>query len=553
MTELNSPDLHEHLKNQASTEGKIAVISDSPAYTNDLIISQPLLPFINARETNQPPDAKAAEIFMSVLDVEQVAAIHLYLEVIQDAPELSQAALRAVRKGIPVVVLRGGRFAAGNRVTQKSSKSTIEDEGILAALFERFGFIQCATLEETVETLKMLLYGGRPLGYQLAISTSSNASAVLAADTAQMVGLQVPELEESISSFLSPLLQDNNFPKNPLYAVKKESLSQIYRSFLAGNFHVGVQVKNPASDWSDITPAFAQEAAKQNMPCAFISSTADPIPKSVFEMLIANGAAPLSGLKAGLQAIANTVNFVEQMVLMAQMPTGAITLPTVASLSQTTQLDEVEGKRLLYQAGIKVPKAAIIEGSNVIGLNELSFPVVLKAVGASLTHKTELGAVKLSIESDEALRQTLFDMNDWLDSVDLRGFLIEEMITDGIGELLVGVRHVAEVGQVLTLAFGGVTVELLGDAKTLLLPASSSEIEQALRSLRLFPTINGWRNKPAADIDQVVETISLICYYAQSQVDRLFALEVNPLIVRPAPHTPVAADAVFQFGDKVEN
>ena len=553
MTQSIPADFQDDLSDQKNIHEKVAVISDNPTYISNLATNTIPLPLsYTAIEENQP-DSIVAQSFESALDDEQVSAVHLYLETVREVSTLSHAALKAVRKGVPVVILRGGRSAPGKRAAQQPSLNGISDEGILNALFERLGFIQCTSLEETVETLKMLIYGGRPLGNKLAISTGSVASSVLASDMATSAGLNVPTLEESVSTFITPLNRNEAVPGNPLHLAEEvESQSKIYRSFLAGSFDVAVQIKEPSDDWSQVSDLFFKEAKNQSMPSVFINTSNEQIPSAIFDTLIANGAAPLNGMHFGFKAITNAVNFVDHMVLMAQMPTGAIVLPTVDNLIQTVQVDEVEGKRLLYGAGVSVPKAAVIEGSSAIGLNELSFPVVLKAVAADLTHKTELGAVKLSINSDEALRQTLFDMNDWLDSVDLRGFLIEEMVTDGIGELLVGVRHVAEVGQVLTLAFGGVTVELLGDAKTIILPASSSEIEQALRSLRLFPTINGWRGKPAADIDQVVESISLICNYALSQRDRLFALEINPLIVRPAPHNPVAADAVFQFGEKAK-
>ncbi|MFK7800275.1 MAG: acetate--CoA ligase family protein [Anaerolineae bacterium] len=543
----------------------IAIISAKTAYLAGFQAVGNSLPILHAIDLEAGHSADLTDSLEQVLSDEQLTAVHLYIETLQKVPELSQAALKAVRKGIPIVVVKGGQSAAGQRVMPHHPDRLANENVVISALFDRLGFIECATLAEALETLKMLMYGGRPLGRKIALVSNSSTYATLSADTATAVGLDICQLEDSISAYLKPLVT-KHLPSNPLALNSEDQTDtsarqQIFKSFLMNEFDVAVQVvplsttgESAAEDSTieiEMVEAFAKESALHRMPCVHINPLPQTLETALSDKIIANGVAPLQGLQHGFKAVINSARFVEQMVLMAQMPTGAIVLPKTPNLTLTQQLDEVESKRRLYKSGITVPKAAVIEGSQSLDLAGMKFPIVLKAVSADLTHKTELDAVRLNIQSEDQLRQTLFDIHKWLDSVNLRGFLIEEMVTDGVGELLVGIRQVTGIGQVLTLAFGGTTVELLGDAKTLILPASSAEIELALRSLRLFPTINGWRGQPAADTNQVVEAIALICNYAQSEQDQLYALEINPLIVRPAEYSPVAADVVIQLGEEI--
>ncbi len=101
--------------------------------------------------------------------------------------------------------------------------------------------------------------------------------------------------------------------------------------------------------------------------------------------------------------------------------------------------------------------------------------------------------------------------------VDFERVLIESMVDDAIAELMVGVNTDPQFGQLLVIASGGVLVELLQDAVTLLLPASDAQIEMALQELKCFPLLQGYRGKPAADMAQLISTIRALSNFAEAQ------------------------------------
>ena len=119
----------------------------------------------------------------------------------------------------------------------------------------------------------------------------------------------------------------------------------------------------------------------------------------------------------------------------------------------------------------------------------LGYPVALKALG--IAHKSEQNAVRLNLKDADAVRPAADDLAG-LGS----GLYVERMVTGAVAELIVGIIDDPQFGPVMTLGTGGVLVELLQDTATLLLPSSREDIENALRSLRMFPLLDGYRGKP---------------------------------------------------------
>jgi len=125
--------------------------------------------------------------------------------------------------------------------------------------------------------------------------------------------------------------------------------------------------------------------------------------------------------------------------------------------------------------------------------------------------------------------------------------LIEEMVVDGVAEMLVGLRVDPQFGLVLVLGAGGVLTELLRDSVTLLPPFSAGSITAALGRLRLAPLLGGFRDRPAADVPALVETALACTRYALANLESFVELDLNPVIVRPGGRGAVAVDALIRL------
>ncbi|MGO9327380.1 MAG: acetate--CoA ligase family protein, partial [Steroidobacteraceae bacterium] len=175
----------------------------------------------------------------------------------------------------------------------------------------------------------------------------------------------------------------------------------------------------------------------------------------------------------------------------------------------------------------------------------LGFPVVIKAVGPHLEHKTEVGGVVLNVRSEAEAQAAVARLAGLSDTL-----LVEPMITDGVAEILVGVIVDPQFGLVLVIGAGGVLTELLADSVSLLPPWTRESIEAALPRLRAAPLLAGFRGKPPGDVAALVEAVLAITRYATAHLDTLAELDVNPIIVRPEGCGAIAVDALIRLKEK---
>ncbi len=126
-------------------------------------------------------------------------------------------------------------------------------------------------------------------------------------------------------------------------------------------------------------------------------------------------------------------------------------------------------------------------------------------------------------------------------------FLVEEMITDGVAEILVGALVDAQFGLTLVLGAGGVLTELLQDSVSLLPPFTRSSIETALRRLSVNKLLHGFRGRPRADVPALIDAIVAVGRYAEAHLAALVELDVNPVIVRAAGAGAIAVDALIRL------
>ncbi|MDX8442403.1 acetate--CoA ligase family protein [Mesorhizobium australafricanum] len=546
------------------TDGAVAVVSNGGAYISDMSCSDRALPLAYAVGLGNQAMVTAADIMHVVLDDDRVRAINLYMEGIADPAGLARAGLKAARKGIPVVVIKGGRTSAGRRAAQSHTASLAGDEIVASALFRRLGFIEVRSPSEALETLKMLLSTPRPKGWRTAFATSSGSYAVLGSDYAEANGLIMPAPSPAASADLQNHLPLFVHPTNPLDISSAHNADfdlqlKLFRAYLSDEWDLAVQVMcfpppgtSDPDSWAKSTRAFAQAASERGLPAVFINSLPEPMPKDARDQILAHGVAALSGLEDGFRAVANAVRFSELAGHLAERAAEEILLPAQPACSGPVySLDEAAAKSELSKAGLSVPRSIVVEPDQITDLDRLAYPVVVKALSKDLSHKSEVGAVALHLGSPDEARNAVLNMARKLaedvPELSVASFLVEEMVRDAVGELLIGVRRVNIIGLVLVIGTGGKEAELFRDIETLLLPASRKTIADALRKLKLFALLDGWRGQPKGDVEAAVDAIHDFGRFAIRHQERLLEAEINPLIVCRQGRGAVAVDAVMRL------
>jgi succinyl-CoA synthetase beta subunit len=216
-------------------------------------------------------------------------------------------------------------------------------------------------------------------------------------------------------------------------------------------------------------------------------------------------------------------------------------------VSSGPPLSEYAGKQILAERGVRVPAGAVAAADGVADVaRSIGFPVVAK-VASGLVHKSDADGVRLGLDDQQQLADAVAAMCDRADA-----FLIEQQVDGAVAELVVGVQRDPQYGLALTVGTGGVLVELLRDTATLLIPTSRSQIRSALRTLRGWPLLTGFRGRKPADVDAVLDTVQAVARYAYDCRDCLVELEINPLLVLPEGQGAVAADVVIRYGDDTD-
>ena len=288
------------------------------------------------------------------------------------------------------------------------------------------------------------------------------------------------------------------------------------------------------SAWDPVIEAVTDTKDASGVPMAILATLPETMPEGVADRLVSRGIVPLCGVDDGLRAIEAAA------WLGHHEATADRLLPVAGEPSRPRVLSEADAKACLAEFGVRVPKGVLVNGQETLAaaVDGLSFPVALKASGAA--HKTETGGVVLGLHDTGSVVGAAKRMN-------AHEYLVEEMVADGIVELLVGVLRDPASGFVLTLGAGGTLAEIHRDTVSLLVPASRAEIGTALSKLRIAPLFDGYRGAAPVDRQTLLAAIDAVQDCVAAHAEGLLELEINPLIV--TPDRAVAADALIKMGE----
>ena len=495
-----------------------------------------------------------------LVDNPAVNGFGLYIETLRDIPRFTEAANRALEKGIPIVALKVGKsdLAAKTALTHTGSLAGVDH--YYQALFDRVGIARVSSPSLMLETLNMLTVAGGPSGNRLAAFTCSGGDVAMLADCADEAGLHFPEPDALTRSRLTECLPDIATVGNPLdYTTplwgQEEKLESVFDAALEQGYDAALLVQDyPPVELGSDRPyyqadamAFIRATRRAGIPAAICASLPENLDNETQQTLTENQIAPLQGISEATTAIAAAAVFgrARQRYLDGKKN---LTLSCNRSDRTPTQvLDEWQGKSLLKKFNIPIPNG-ILSDSIHVGRDgtKIGFPVVLKLVNAQLPHKTEHGIVRLNLQNEADLKlaaQDVISNGAKALGTPVEGqILVEEMVTDTIAELLVGIKNDPQFGLIMTIASGGTLVELLNDARTLLLPADRGEISNALSSLKVMKLLTGYRGRPMADIELILDCLEAVSLMAQSLADSLSEMDINPLLI--TADRCVAADAL---------
>ena len=531
----------------------VAIVTQSGNIGQNLTMQRRSLPLALLVTVGNKAKGDMADYVNAFLDDERVTAIGLHIEGLADIPAFDRAAARARAQGVPIVVVKTGRSATGAAIALSHTASLAGEDRLYDALFARNGVARAPDLSVFVETLKYLHVHGPLPGRAVSCMSCSGGEASLAADLACLHGLATPALPAHVQTGLAAVLGPRVPLANPLdyhTYIWGDAVLQTacFRAMLRGRFDASLLVLDfPRQDrcegaaWDVTMRAFAAAARVEHAPACLVSSLPETLPEAQGGWLLEQGIAPMQGLGEAFAALGLAAGIGEAWG--RERPAEAAP-PDRLLWSGLEQLSEAQAKAALAAFGLAVPAHRVARQAGVAAAaREIGLPVVVKALSRDIAHKTEAGAVRLNLATPEEAARAAAAM------AHLAGeFLVERMHGGAVAELIIGVARDPQFGLTLTIGAGGVLVELLEDAVTLLLPVQRDEVARALAGLKVSRLLTGFRGRAAGDVAAAIDAVMAVARFADWNNTSLQELDINPLLVMPAGQGAIVADALIRIG-----
>jgi len=199
--------------------------------------------------------------------------------------------------------------------------------------------------------------------------------------------------------------------------------------------------------------------------------------------------------------------------------------------SNQTVLTEFESKELLIEIGISIPdqKLTSTKEETVSAAKNIGFPVVLKLMAEDIVHKSDTGAVKLNIKNEEETANAFEELMK-IPSQAEKFISVQKMANEPITELILGMTTDAQFGPALMFGIGGILVELLEDVSFRIAPITEYDAQEMIKEIKGFPILDGYRGKPKADIDAIVQTLLKVSDFVIKH-EEIYEMDLNPVFI----------------------
>jgi acetyltransferase len=510
-------------------------------------------------------DVDFGELLDFLVEDPATDAILMYVEGIRDARRFVSA-LRAASRVKPVVALKVGRHAAGSQAASSHTGAMVGSDAVFDAALRRCGTVRVKTYTQLFAAARMLAGTREAAGERLAIVTNGGGPGVMAADCAADNAVPLAQLSRETLATLDAALPAQWSRGNPVDIVGDAPPQRYADAAAAVLADPGVDALLAMySPVATTTPeaaarAVAGAAAGSRKP-VFTAWLGDINPNRTRGFLDAQGLpnfyTPENAVEAFSFLCAHRRNQAQLLEVPAALADGHRTaVPDLraaqairdAALAQgRSLLSEHEAKALLRAFGVRVPPSpvATTREAALAAAAEIGYPVVLKIHSPDITHKTEVGGVRLNLRDAAMLEGAFDDLMRHVRAVRpearIEGAVVQPMLRYADArEVMIGVATDAVFGPVISFGTGGTAVETVGDAAIALPPLNAALAAELIGRSRIGRLLGAYRDVPAADRKALAALLTgvseMVC-----ALPWLKEMDLNPVLAHPGG--AVIADA----------
>ncbi len=495
-----------------------------------------------------------SEYMEHALGLPSTRVIALLIETIRRPDAFRAALAHAADRDVPVIALKVGRTERSKSMVTAHSGALAGEDGAFEALFDAYGVLRVATLDEMADVMELFSCPRRvTTGSGIASIHDSGGERALLADVAADLDVAFARISDATTARIQDVLDPGLEAANPLDAwgtgidadrIFTECFRALHDDPETAALAFVVDMTRQGEPHDEGYVHIAREVfASTTKPFCVLSNLASAVANDEAALLRDQGIPVLEGTASGLVALRHLLGYRDARLRPPVAPPEPVADDIRerwrARLASGGELNELEGFALLADYGISttvVRGATSVDGA-IAAAEEIGWPVALKTAAPGVQHKSDVGGVALGLTHADALRAAYEDVASRLGP----HVVMSPMAPPGV-ELALGAVRDPQFGPLVLVAAGGVLVEVLHDRRLALPPLDEPRARALIDRLQVRPLLDGVRGAPAADVDALAHAVSRLSVLAADLGDLLEALDVNPVIV--SPQGCVAVDAL---------
>ncbi|MBC7333219.1 MAG: acetate--CoA ligase [Actinobacteria bacterium] len=510
-------------------------------------------------------DISENDLFEAWLEDEDTKVITAYLEGVKDGKEFMRISSKVSRVK-PIIVVKAGNTDAGARAVSSHTGTLAGSTRAYDAAFKQSGVIRARTVKDLFNYGLAFSYQPLPQGKRTVIVTNAGGPGIMATDACEENNIPLATLEKVTIDKLKEFLPEASNFYNPV-DVLGDALADRYRKTLEVIF----QDKNVDAIVVLLTPqAMTQPYETAKAIVEVVRTTARKIPvltcfmggfevKKGVDYLIRNEIPNFEIPEDAISALKVMIDYSDwvnkKTFPIEEFEVDESVVKELLDRCKSEgrlELGEMESRRILEAYNIKVPQAELardVKEAKEIA-RRIGYPVVLKIVSPNILHKTDVGGVRIGIESEneleESFDQILWNVKKYMPEANIKGILVQEMIKSK-KETIIGVSSDPQFGPMIMFGLGGIYVETLKDVSFRIAPISVGDAKEMVEEIKTFNLLKGVRGEKPSDIKSIIETILKVSQLV-TDFPEIIEMDINPLFVKEEGQGCVAGDARIRIG-----
>ena len=551
-------------------EGGLAIVSQSGGLLGSLVRAAlswgiGLSYFVTS---GNEADAELSDYLHHFLRDEQTKVVGAFIEGVRDGEKFIAVAQEALRLGKPIIALKVGRSAKGGDAAMAHTGALAGNDRVFDAVCRQNGIVRVRNLDELLNCAEMFLnLNHLPPGKKTAFVTFSGGLRGLLSDLSQDAEVELSQLKPETEAELHNLLGVGSAVGNPLdtgwggLSSQETYLKCVH--LLLDDPQVEMLALQEELPQTNVRPdkesnlrALAEISKESAKPIAMFSMITQSINDYGLKFKQGCRLPFLQGAENMVQTMKHLGTFGEAVLAHLQEKARAAPKPLSAQakemLARRKILSEWEAYEVLSECGLPLSKARLATDLSeaIRAAEEVGYPVAVKLIASGVTHKSELGGVKLNLSSpDDVSRacreiEAAFKAKNPGVSVE---FLVQQMIRGGV-ETIIGTDNDPQFGPVVMFGLGGTAVEVYRDVTFRMAPVNVQQAAEMIRGIKGYPLLAGFRGAPPVDQESLCRAIVSVSELAAAGRDLIQSIDINPFICLPQGGKAVDAVIVTRAG-----